>query len=140
MKSAKFVGRVSGLAVGLSIGSAMAAMPWVASADPTSPFDFADIANAATGGAAADPASSFDFANMSLSIDGMTVFHDGTAAATSDTGDFAFADGAGSIAYATGGTGNTAIADGAGAGSTADGGSGDYASATGVDSWRHWWR
>jgi hypothetical protein len=134
MKSSKFVGRVGGLAVGLGIGSAMAAMPWVAYADPTTDaVSSIDLGGLALPGAA-DSASSFDFSNMSLSIDGMTVFHDGTATATSGSGDFAFADGAGSIANATGGTGNTAIAEGAGAGSTADGGTGDYASATGDDS------
>jgi hypothetical protein len=134
VKSARFFGRVGGFAVGLGIGSALVAIPWAASADATGDL----LSSIDLGGLslpdAADSASSFDFSNMSLSIDGMNLFQDGTATATSGTGDFAFADGAGSIANATGGTGNTAIAEGVGAGSTADGGTGDYASAVGTDS------
>jgi hypothetical protein len=70
MKSAKFVGRVGGLAVGLGIGSAMAAMPWVVSADPSADaLSSIDLGGLALPGAA-DSASSFDFSNMSLSAFG----------------------------------------------------------------------
>ena len=66
---------------GLGIGSAMAAMPWVASADTTADA----VSSIDLGGLAlpdaADSASSFDFSNMALSIDGYSVFEDGTATA-----------------------------------------------------------
>jgi len=90
MKHDKRIGRIGGLAVGLGIGAALGAAPWVASADPFTPFDPFDIA---------------------ISIDGLTLFQEGTAHATSGVGDFAFADGAFSDATATG-SDNFALADG----------------------------
>jgi hypothetical protein len=91
MRHANRIGRVGMLAVGLGIGAALAATPWVASADPLPPFDPNDFA---------------------ISIDGFTLFQTGTATATSGTGDFAIADGANSSASAEGGFGDFASADG----------------------------
>jgi hypothetical protein len=91
MKHANRIRRIGGLAVGLGIGAVLAATPWVASADPFVPFDPNNIA---------------------ISIDGITLFQEGTATATSGTGDFAFADGAFSHAGATGSIGDVAFADG----------------------------
>ncbi|SRX95565.1 hypothetical protein MSP7336_03834 [Mycobacterium shimoidei] len=66
--------------------------------------------------AAADPfPPPFDPNDFAISIDGFTLFQVGTATATSGIGDFAIADGAGSLAIA-------------------DGGFGDFASALGADS------
>jgi hypothetical protein len=79
MKHARRTVRVGGLTVGLAIGATVAAAQWVASADPLPPFD------------------PFNFA---ISVDGMTLFHDGTATAASGAGDIAIADGAGSVADA----------------------------------------
>jgi hypothetical protein len=93
MRHAKGIGRLGGLAVGLGIGAAMAATPGVASADPLPPFD---------------PT------NFAISFDGFTLFQTGTATATSGMGDFAIADGAGSLAVAEGGFGDFAFTNGAG--------------------------
>lgn len=92
MTRANRVGRIGGLAVGLGIGAAVAAMPAVAAADPLPPFDPNDFA---------------------ISIDGVTLFQVGTAVAESGMGEWAIADGAGSRALAYGGFGNFASADGA---------------------------
>jgi hypothetical protein len=72
--------RIGGLVVGIGIGTVVAAIPWIAWADPfPPPFDPNDIA---------------------ISFNGMTLFQVGSATATSGAGDFAFADGAGSTALA----------------------------------------
>lgn len=99
-----------GLAVGLGMGAAMAAIPVTANADPLPPFDPNDFA---------------------ISIDGMTLFHVGTATANSGIGDFAIADGAGSEASAVGGIFNSAYADGIASVATAA--TGNFDSATAVD-------
>jgi hypothetical protein len=111
MQHANRIRRIGGLAVGLGIGAAVAAMPWVARADPfPPPFDPNDIA---------------------LSIDGMTILQLGTATATSGTGDFAFADGAGSTALAgEAGSGQFDTAFAYGADSIANAAQGDFDSAT----------
>jgi hypothetical protein len=93
MKHATRIGRLVGLAVGMSIGAALAAIPGVASADE---LDF----QISIGGYDLIPAA------------------DTTATATSGTGDIAIAIGDGANATATGGFGDSAFADGAG--STAD--------------------
>lgn len=108
MKHARRTVRVGGLTVGLAIGATVAAAQWVASADPLPPFD------------------PFNFA---ISIDGITLFQEGTAHATSGVGDFAFADGAFSDAVATG-SGNFAFADGFN--SEADTALGNFDAATAV--------
>jgi hypothetical protein len=92
MRHPNRIARLGSLAVGLGIGAAIAATPWVASADPLPPFD---------------PN------NFAISFDGMT-FTQGSAQANSGMGDFAFADGANSFASAEGGFGDVASATGAG--------------------------
>jgi hypothetical protein len=90
-RSAISITRLGGLAVGLSVGAAMAATAATAAADPLPPFD---------------PS------NLAISIDGMTLFQEGTATATSGMGDIAIADGANSFATATGGLFDYASAEG----------------------------
>jgi hypothetical protein len=118
MQHANRIRRIGGLAVGLGIGTAVATMPWVASADPFLP--------------------PFDPNNFALSIDGMTLFQTGSAHASSGFGDFAFADGANSDASAIG-FGDVAEAQGpnslAEAGGSVDSHSNfDFASADGSSS------
>jgi hypothetical protein len=104
MKHATRIGRLAGLAVGLSIGAALAATPGVASAD-----------------------------DFQINIDGMDLFpaEGNTATATAGMGDIAIAFGDGANATAVDGSGDYAFADGTD--STADVGVGnfDYASAMG---------
>jgi hypothetical protein len=114
------------LAIGLSLGAAMAHSP-VASADAST--DWLSSVDSFLGGlspAAAAPV------NIDISFDGMTIYDGGgTATATTVAGQFglAIADGDGAKAVAEGGTGNSAIADGtdalAKAGSTATGATGN---------------
>jgi hypothetical protein len=118
MKHANRIRRIGGLTVGLGIGTAMAGIPWIASADPFPP--------------------PFDPNNFALSIDGMALFQQGSAHASSGFGDFAFADGANSDASAIG-FGDVAEADGpnslAMAGGSLDSHSNfDFASADGSNS------
>src|SRR5271168_1253723 len=98
MRHSKGIGRLGGLALGLGIGAALAALAGNAAA-------------ASLGSAAADPFSASDL-NVAISIDGMTLVQDGSATATSGTGDLAIAFGADSQAIATGGTLDSAFADG----------------------------
>ena len=91
MRHSKGIGRFGGLALGLGIGAALAAMAGTAAAEPVSPPDpnvaaSLDAAAASLGSGAADPFSASDL-NVAISIDGMTLVHDGTATATSGTGD-----------------------------------------------------
>lgn len=112
--------RLGGLAVGVVVGAAAAAIPTTASADPFAPFD---------------PN------NFAISIDGFTLFQVGTAHATSGIGDFAIADGDGSDAVAEGGFGDFASADGIGSTAVAGlnvvgaGNNFDFASAVGPSSY-----
>ena len=106
MKHAWGIGRV----VGLGIGAALVAVPWVASADTFDPNDFA------------------------ISVDGTPLFQVGAASATSGAGDFAIADGAGSSATATGGIFDFASADGADSNATATAGNFDLGIADGINS------
>jgi hypothetical protein len=108
------------LAVGLGMGAAVAAVgcpPGIASADPTA----------------------FDPNNFAVSIDGFTLFQEGTATATSGTGDLAIADGANSSAVADSGFLDMASAFGTDSEATTVGagaspGGLDVASAFGTDS------
>jgi hypothetical protein len=117
MDTAKRMGRLCALAVGLGIGAAVAATPGTASA--TTDFD--------------------------ISIDGMDVFNGGgTATATSGLGDMAIAFGPNSNAVAEGGFGDFASAFSTGSGGAfaragdeavgATGNNFDYASAFGNNS------
>src|SRR5277367_4928350 len=104
-----------GLAVGLGIGAALAATAGTAAADPLSPLDpnvaaaSVDAVTGTLGTAAADPAALPDL-NIAISVDGITLLQEGSATATSGTGDLAIAFGAGSDASATGGLFDTATA------------------------------
>ena len=94
MVTARGIGRLGVMAAGLGLGAAVAAMastPAVASADVVD----------------------FDPNNFALSIDGISLIHEGTATATSSFGNIAIADGAGSDASATDGYLDLASAYGA---------------------------
>jgi hypothetical protein len=139
MRNASGIGRLGGLAIGLGIGAALAATPGVASADPVSPLD-ANVAAASVDGvtgtlgtAAADPAAPLD-PDIAISFSGITLLQEGTATATSGTGDLAIAIGAGSEADATGGILDSAFADGTSTEAAAGGGILDSAFADGADS------
>jgi hypothetical protein len=149
----KFVGRIGALAVGLGIGSAMAAVPWVASADVTDTLtpDLGLAADALSLLPAANAAASTpDFA---ISYDGMSLLQEGSATATTVAGgyglaiaygdgsraldngtyDSAFANGTDSTSYIGGGTGNTSIANGADSITNVNGNS-NFVDATGYQS------
>jgi hypothetical protein len=129
MKHNMRIGRVGGLALGFGIGAAVSAMPWVAFADPSvDPLSSIDLGALAVPDAASTPTL-----NLAISFDGMTLFQEGTASATSGAGDFAIADGDGSYADAEGGMANFAGADGDASYAQAIGGNFDYASATGAN-------
>jgi hypothetical protein len=116
------------MALGLGIGAALASIPATASADSS---DWLTAVDSLLSGAAL-PAADASALNLSISMDGATLFQDGSAYAYSGTdGDIAIANGAGTNAYAFGtdnyasvdGTDSTAIAGGstaAIAGSSAD--------------------
>ncbi len=94
MECTKFLGRVGGFAVGLGIGSALAALPWMRpltrpqlTPDIGSAIDVLPFAAAAAG-------STPDFA---ISYDGMSLLQEGTATATTVAGDYGLA-----IAYGDG--------------------------------------
>ncbi len=130
MERTKFLGRVGGIAVGLGIGSAMAAMPWMASADVIGQLtpDIGSAIDVLPFAAAAG--STPDFA---ISYDGMSLLQEGTASATTVTGNFglaiaygdgsrafdngmygdSYANGTDSTSYIGGGTNNISIANGA---------------------------
>jgi hypothetical protein len=134
MVNARRLGQLGMLAVGVGIGSAMAAAPGVASADNSQVVSSIDPSGLFP---AADPAQSLDF---QVSIDGMDLFPTAgnSAIAFSGTGDMAIAFGAGAQAFAEGGYGNYATADGTDAFAEAGyggntGNNFDYASASGTD-------
>jgi hypothetical protein len=111
MKQATRIYRLSMLAIGLSIGAALAATPGVASADSfAEPFSWIDQLL----GGLSDPAQITSALDMQVSISGMDVFPtaDNTATATSGLGDIAIAIGNGATAEATGGALLLAVADG----------------------------
>ena len=120
MKSTRALTRLGLLAVGLGVGAAFASMPAIASADTSS--DWLSAVDSFLSGAA-PAADTTPALNLAISIDGATIFQEGSATASSGTdGDIAFASGAGSSADATGtddyavayGTDSSAIAGGAG--------------------------
>ena len=119
MMDARGVARLGVLAIGLSIGAAVASSPWIASADSSTDW-LSDLF-----GAAAVPIFSTSDLNLAISVDGYALLQDGTASATSGTGDFAIASGDGAHASALGGFGDVADASGTGALASAGGASGD---------------
>jgi hypothetical protein len=128
------IGRMGTLAVGLSIGAALASTPQVASADPPAdPLSWADQVLSSLPVPAADAAAPLD---MQISISGMDLFSTvgNTATATSGFGDIAIAMGDGANATATG-FGDLSFADGIGStASTGLGGLFDVAIANGAGS------
>jgi hypothetical protein len=127
MVSARSLARMGILAVGLGIGAAVAATPGIASADSNA----VDAAAFDPSPLIADAAPADSGLNLAISIDGFSLIQDGTATATSDTGDIAIAIGNGADAVARLGTGDIAIADGAGSEAEAIDGNNDYASVFG---------
>jgi hypothetical protein len=121
MVSTRAIARLGIVAVGLGIGAALASTPGIAAADSSTDW-LSSIDTLLAGGplAAADTSAM----NLAISIDGITLFQEGTAHAYSGPdGDFAIADGTGDYAYAEG-TDSSATAGGAtlagGAGGTFD--------------------
>ena len=119
MKESRGIARLGVLAVGLGIGAAVASSPWIASADSSTDW-FSDLF-----GASAVPIFSTSDPNLAISVDGYSLLQDGTATATSGTGDFAIASGDGADASAFGGFGDVAEASGTDAVAAAGGASGD---------------
>jgi hypothetical protein len=112
MRQAPRVGRLGMLAVGMSIGAALASTPQVASADSsTDPFSLLDQMVSGLSLPAADAASPLD---IQISISGYDLFPTvgNTATATSGFGNFAIAIGDGANADADGGLLNFAFSDG----------------------------
>jgi hypothetical protein len=120
------IGRIGIFGAGLGIGATLALGPGIAAADPApDPNIYGAIDPSLVQDAlpAADPTS-----NIAISIDGFTLLHEGTATATSGSGDFAIAVGNDSSATATGGVGDYASSSGADA--TAFAGDGNFNTAT----------
>ena len=140
MKSARYIGRVGGLAIALGTGVWLASVPWSAAADPDwSALDLTSL----SGLGLTDllpPGPVEPAVNIDISYDGKTLLHMGDATAHSGTNDLAIAYGDGSTADAgygstTGGLSlvgqhDSAFADGAGSTANAGGGDGDYATAS----------
>jgi trimeric autotransporter adhesin len=128
------MGRMGTLAVGLSIGAALAATPQVAWADSSAdPLSWADQVLSGLAVPAADAAAPLD---MQISISGMDLFSTvgNTATANSGFGDIAIAIGNGANASATG-FGDLSFADGDGSSATTGlGGLFDVAIANGAGS------
>jgi hypothetical protein len=139
MVNARGIARLGLLTVGLGIGVAVVSMPGTASADSS---DWWSSIDSLVTGLAAPAADTSSGVNLAISEDGVTIFQEGTATASSGTdGDIAIADGAGSSATAYGidnyadvdGTDSSAVA-GAGTAAGAVGSSGDSAFVDGNDS------
>jgi hypothetical protein len=126
------IGRVGGLAVALGIGAALASVPWLATADPSS-----DLTELLLGPGPVVPSG----LDIDVSYNGMDLFHMGDATASSGTGGLAIAYGDGATAdagtydnpdgFITTGTGDYAFANGADSTAIATGA--DYSSATASD-------
>ena len=116
------IGRIGILGVGLGIGAALASMPGIAAADPNS-YGAIDASVLQDAFPAADPTS------IAISVDGVPLLQEGTASATSGSGDFAIAVGSESSATATGGIFDMASA-GTDSTATATDGNFDVASAS----------
>jgi hypothetical protein len=123
------IGRISLLGLGLSVGAALASIPGVAAADPAPDPNIVGSIDvpALFAAPAADPSL-----NIAISIDGFTLLQDGTASATSGSGDFAIAVGDDANATATGGFGDYASASGTDASAFAGEGNFDVATANSV--------
>jgi hypothetical protein len=124
------IGRIGIFGAGLWIGATLALGPGVAAADPApDPNIYGAIDPSLLQDAlpAADPTL-----NIDISIDGVTLFQEGTATATSGSGDFAIAIGNDSNASATGGVGDFASAYGADSTAFAGNGNFDVATASSV--------
>jgi len=113
------IGRLGMLVVGLGIGAAIASTPGIASADSS---DWLSSIDSLLSGAAV-PAADTAPLNLAISVDGVTLFQEGTAEAYTGTdGDYAIANGPGAVAEATGaddyaavdGTDSTAVSGVAG--------------------------
>jgi hypothetical protein len=120
------IGRIGILGVGLGIGAALASMPGIAAADPTPDpniYGAIDASVLQDAFPAADPSL-----NIAISVDGVPLLQEGTASATSGSGDFAIAVGNDSSATATGGIFDMASA-GTDSTATATDGNFDVASA-----------
>jgi hypothetical protein len=124
------IGRIGILGAGLGIGATLALGPAIAAADPTPDPNIVS---------AIDPSMAQDVfpaaiptPNIAISIDGFTLLQEGTATATSGSGDFAIAVGNDATATATGGTGDFASAYGTDATATATDGNFNFASANSV--------
>jgi hypothetical protein len=107
------------LVVGLGIGAAVASSPGIASADTSTDW-LSDLF-----GASAIPVIPTPDLNLAISVDGYSLLQEGTATATSGTGDFAIASGDGAEASSLGGFGDVADASGTDAVAAAGGASGD---------------
>jgi hypothetical protein len=123
------IGRIGLLGLGLSVGAALASIPGIAVAEPSPDPNIVNTIDvpALFAAPAADPSL-----NIAISVDGFPLLQDGTASATSGTGDFAIAVGDGATATATGGVGDFASADGAGTTAFAGDGNFDIATANSV--------
>jgi len=134
MSRANAIGRLGMLAVGLGMGVAVAATSGIASADST------DIDPAAFDPSAliADPAPAASGLDVAISIDGSTLFQEGTATAYSGTDDIAIAYGSDALATAGLGTGDYAFADGTDAQAYSGVGNEDSATAIGADGQRRY--
>jgi hypothetical protein len=119
MMDAHGIARLGVLAVGFGIGAAVASSPGIASADASTDW-LSDLF-----GASAVPVIPTPDLNLAISVDGYSLLQDGTATATSGTGDFAIASGDGAEASALGGFGDVADASGIDAVAAAGGASGD---------------
>jgi hypothetical protein len=119
MMDARGIARLGVLAMGLGIGAVVASSPGIASADSSTDW-LSDVF-----GASAVPVFSIPDLNLAVSVDGYSLLQDGTASATSGTGDFAVAFGYGADASALGGFGDVAVASGNNAAAFAGGASGD---------------
>lgn len=133
MSHAKAIGRISILAVGLGIGIGTAA---TAGAAPTLPVDPVPVVPDLPL-PAADPAAGPD---LSISFDGISLFHSGTATAETGSGTFDFALASGSDSFASAGTGergsglfDSAMAYGTDSDAESGGGNVDSAFANGTD-------
>jgi hypothetical protein len=130
MNRANAIGRLGMLAVGLGIGAAVAATSGIAAADST----VVDPAAIDPSALIADPAPAASGLDVAISIDGSTLFQEGTATAYSGTDDIAIAYGSDAIATAGAGTGDYAFADGTDAQAYSGVGNEDSATAIGADS------
>ncbi len=102
MKRTRALARLGMFAMGLAIGGALTSIPGTASADSS---DWLAAIDGSLAGLATPADSLFPDLNVAISFNGMSLFQDGSATASSGTigsNDFAIAYGANSSATATG--------------------------------------